>query len=461
MALKKVRIIYSAKNFTTGLSDVKANIYINQVAKAVGVSAVALTELDATNAPGLYYAEILPATLAGYGAVAGDALEARINSASFSAPAAYKETLSGISTDDIDAKLGTPAGASVSADIASIKSELDTVNTNAAAIKADVEDATNGLPAIKTAVNGVQTTASAIKADVEDATNGLAAIKTAVTALSSQVSSIQNNTNFEAFVPQNLVKPTSGSTTFRVVMNVQNEHGSVADPDSNAITVSLTNSAGTDRSSMLVGVSGTTAPAVRDAAGKYHIDVTVASGSTEEELVFGFDYTISAAAYSKRRVGLVTNNVQADGFAQQTTLLAVQTTATDTNTRVTDIQSKVNDTTIGLSNIESLVFAAKADLENGTFGLAQLQALLANGTYGLSALQSILANGTYGLSALQSILANGTYGLAAANTLQNTINTNTLANGTNLGLIEGSGFATLTDSLAAISARVYTGGRAV
>lgn len=464
---KPLRILYQARNNRTGLTDVKAQVYLNGVAKAVGVGALTLSEVDATNSAGLYELLISGATLTAWGVAAGsyNCVEGYIDSVTASAKAAFREELTVANVDDVDAKLGAPAGASVSADIAAVKSELDTVNSNVSAVKSDVENVTTGLPAIKTAVNGVQSTVNTIQSDVEDATNGLAAIKNAINSVSSQVSSIQNNTNFEAFVPALLVKPLSGSTTYRIPIGVQKENGAAADPDANSIIVKLTNSGGVDRSSMLVGASGGQVAASRSGVGQYYADLTVASGATEEELIFEFDYAVNSAAFVKRRVGEVTNNVQADGFAQQSTLIAVQSTVGDNNTRILDIQSKVNDSTIGLANIESLVAASKADLENGTFGLAQLQALLANGTYGLAALQALLANGTYGLAAMQAMLASGSYGLAALQSLLNTANSGIGGVQSSVSAVQGTGFSSGQDDLHSIrgylDTYLYFGGRSI
>ena len=303
MSLRTENFYYQAKNNTTGLTDVTANIWRNGASVA---TAVALTEQSSSLAPGVYVLALTAAMLTGYGG-AGQ-YEVVINSASKSAEAIASRYISVANTDDLDAHLTTQ-----------------------------------------------DTTLSAIKSDVEDSTNGLAAIKTAINAIATQVSSIQNNTSFEAYIPSGgFVVPQSGSQVYRIPINIQNEHGSIADADSNSITVTLANVSGTDRGSLMTGYSAGSAPAVRDAAGKYHIDVTLTPSTALEELLFNFAYTISAAPYSKQRGVTILNNVQADGFALQSTLLSVQTTAGDTNTKITDVQTKVNDATIGLAALQAL-----------------------------------------------------------------------------------------------------------
>ena len=407
MALKPVRILYSSKSFTTGLSDVKGQVFVDQVAKAVNGSAISFTELDSVNAPGIYYAVISQATLAGYGGVAGSALSVYINSASKTAPTEYKEILTLVSTDDLDAHLTT-------------------------------QDAT--LASMTATGSDTNTKVTAIKADLETGPSSLSSITTAIAAVQSAVSAIQNSTNFSASIPEPIVRPGSGSNTYRIPLRIFNEKGQMADADSNLITVSVSDQAGVDRGSILTGYASGSAPAVRDAAGVYHIDMAISSSAVLEGLNFTFTYAVNAVSFNQGRAGSIVSDVQADGFALQTTLLATQATVVNSD------------------NI----------LSNGTYGLAAantlqtaIQSVLANGTFGLSALQSLLANGSYGLSALQAILNNATYGLAAANTLQNSILTATQSNGAALVAVEGSGFASLTDSLAAISSRVYSGGKAI
>jgi hypothetical protein len=407
MALKQVRILYSAKSFATGLADVKGQVFVDQVAKAVGASAISFTELDSTNAPGVYYAVISAATLAGYSAVAGSALSVYVNSASKSAPSEYKEILTQISTDDLDAHLTTQDGT---------------------------------LSSIQTTASDTNTKVTAIKTDLETGTYSLANLNSAIAAVQSAVAAIQNTTNFSASIPEPIVRPGSGTNSYRIPIRIFNDKGQMADADSNLVTVSVTDQAGVDRGSIMTGYVSGSAPAVRDSAGVYHIDIAIPSSAVLEGLNFTFTYSVNSIAFNQGRVGSIVTDVQADGFALQTTLLSTQTTVNSSN-------ALLSDGTVGLAAANTLQSA--------------IQSLLNNGTYGLAALQSLLANGTYGLSALQAILNNATYGLAAANTLQNSILTSTQASNTTLALVEGSGFSSLTDSLAAISARVYAGGKAV
>ncbi len=366
MALKPIKVLYQAKNNTTGLTDVKAQVYVNSVAKAVGVSAIVLAELDATNSAGEYTLTISGATLAGYGAVAGDDIEIKIDSATKSAPSGIRFTATAFSTDDLDAHLVTQ-------------------DTNIAAIKSDT---------------------SAIKTDLESGASSLATILSAVQA-------IQNNAGFSLPVPATLIKPSAGSNTYRLPITIYNEKNLLIDPDTSSIVVTLVNQAGADRSSYLTGVSGTSAPAVRDSLGQYHIDLGIPSTASQEELIFSFAYAIAGAATARKAVSEIISDVQADGFALQTTLLSVQTTVNDAD------------------------------------------ALLNNATYGLSA-----ANTLQGLIKTQTDkLGDATIGLSAIKAQTVAIQAEIVNN------VEGAGFATATDSLHAISAyisaNVFSGGRAI
>ena len=397
MAIQKAIVLnYQSKNFKTGLTDVKATAIFNGVEKAVGASAIALTETDPTNLPGFYQATIPAATLTSWGALqtGSNVLTGQINSASQNAPSGFDFVFTVASVDDIDIKLGAPAGASVSADIAAVKADT-----------------------------------AATRVDLESSANSLSTILAAVQA-------IQNNAGFAMAIPTTLIKPLSGSNAYRGYITVYNAKNALVDPDTNSILVTLVNQAGADRSSYLVGNSSGSAPAVRDSVGNYHIDLSIPSTAAQEELTFGTSYAIGGAATSRRTTTEIITDVQADGFALQTTSLAIQTA-------VTTINSLLTDPTNGLANIES-------QIANGTYGLNALQTLI-------NTIQSSLNNAGYGLNAIQtavgvanSALANATYGLSALQVQ---------SAGT-----QGVGFVAGTDDLHSLStylrANLYSGGRA-
>lgn len=313
---KQIRLLYQSKALQTGLTDVKAQIYLNGVAKAVGAGALALTELDATNSPGIYELIIPAATLTSYGVTAGvyNALEGTIDSATKSAPAPFRVELTVSNTDEIETHL-------VSQDVA------------IAAVKADT---------------------AAIKVDLETGSSSLATILSAVQA-------IQNNAGFSIPVPATMIKPASGSNSYRLPITIYNERNLLIDPDTNLITVTLVNQAGADRSSFLTGVSGTSAPAVRDSLGQFHIDVTIPSTAAQEELIFTFSYAIATNATARKAVSEIISDVTSDGFALQTTLLATQTTVGSINTLTTDA-------TNGLAAIKAAIVANGTEITSNVEG---------------------------------------------------------------------------------------------
>lgn len=322
MAVQKaVRILYQAKNNQTGLTDVKAQIYLNGAAKAVGGSAVLLSEVDPTNSPGLYELLLSAATLTGYGVVAGsyNCLEGYIDSVSKTAKAPFREELTVASSDDIDAKLGTPAGASVSADIAAVK-------TDTAAIKVDLETGANSLA------------------------NILAAIQI-----------VQNNAGFAVPVPKQFTIPSSGNNVYVIPLTIYNEKNGLVDPDSNSIVVTLQNQAGVDRGAFMTGYSAGSAPAVRDSLGQYHITTTIPSTEVEEELTFSFAYAIGGLATARKAVTQTLLDVNVSGLAQQSTLLAVQTAVANLQT---DVTSNVEGTgfTTGSDSLHAISTYLQANL---------------------------------------------------------------------------------------------------
>lgn len=384
MALKNLRVLYTSRNETTGLTDVTARIRRNGAEVA---SAVALTELNATNYPGIYELNIAPATLTSYGGAGF--YQVYINSASKNAPATFAKFVLENDEDDLEAHLNTIGG------------KVDVIDGN---------------------VDTVLTQTTDIQAKVNNGTYGLAALQSLVIAIQSAVGNIQNNTRFSASVPSDLIRPPSGSTTYRIPISLFDTNGDMEDPDSNQIAVTIANPSGTSRKSYLVGYVDEPTPlyATRIAKGDYYVDVAIPNGATIEELIFQFSYLENTIAFTQRRVGSVVTDVQSSGFALETT---AQSILTDTD----EIQQKINNGTYGLSALRSAIDAAQADID-------LIQAELASGTYGLSAIKTAVDS-------------------KASQTSVNNVQSDVAA-------IKGTGFATGTDSLKAISDRVYTGGYA-
>ena len=414
MAFKPMIFDYQSKALTTGLADVKAQVYKNTLGTRVA-SNVALVELDATNAPGNYTLSISGANLSTWGFANGDTLIAVIDSASKPAQSAVKSVVTSISTDDLDAHLTTQDSS-----LSSISSSVSTVNSNVLTVKSDVEDATTGLAAIKTAIN----------------------------SLSAQVLTIQNTVLFSASVPE-LVKPSSGSTLYRVPIRIYDEKGNMADPDSNAISVTLYNTSGVDRGAILTGYSAGSAPAVRVSQGVYQIDLSLPAGATEEELVFSFLYARSSVSFNQARSGTVLNNVQADGFAQQSTLLSVQSSLSSVGTNVSQVLSDVESASFGLSAIKSAVDSKASQ--------ASVTAVASD----VSAIKGDVESVSTGLAAIKSAvdLKSSQSSVDSANSSLSALQTDVTSN------VKGSGFDVSLDTLHQLGlylrANAFQGGRAI
>lgn len=372
MAVQKpVRFIYQARNSKTGLSDVKAQVYLNGVAKATGANAITATELGF----GVYEVVLSAANLTTWGVAANqyNALEVIIDSAASPAQAIFRAELTVSNNDEIEAHL-------VSQD------------TAIAAIKSDT---------------------AAIKVDLE---TGPAALS----VLSTKLDKILNNSGFALSVPDELLRPASGSNSYRISQTFYDDQNEgLVDVDGNNIVVTLVNQAGADRSQYLVGyVAGAsgqpgTAPAVRDSLGQYHVDLQIPSTAAQEQLNFTFAYAIRGQATARKATSVVITDVQAQGFALQSTLLDVQT-------RATDIQTKVNDSTYGLQAANVLQSAIKTQTDK-------------------------IGDANFGLSAIRTAVAG--------------VQTEIVSN------VEGTGFVQTQDSLHAISqflqVGLFSGGKAV
>jgi hypothetical protein len=387
MALKTERVLYTAKNFDTSLTDVTANIRRNGSSVA---TAVALTHV----ANGVYQLVISPATLSGYGGAGY--YDFYINSASKSAPAVAARWIIANDEDDIEAHL------------AGIESKVDIIDTNIDSVKITVEDTNT---------------------KVNSGTYGLAALKALIDTVQSTVSNISNVTRQNIAMPSQVVTDDTVPTRYRIPMRIYNNSGNLEDPDSNAISVSIQDESGNDRTSYIVGFVSGPVNATRTGAGVYYVDIDIPANADLEQLNFFFSYLENTLPLSAVRTTSVVSNASISGFALQSTLLSVETD-------VNDIQAKVNSASFGLSALKDLI-----DIVDGNVDLIKTD------TTGILA---ELANGTYGLGALKTALD-----LKASQASVTAITTNLDDN------VKGSGFSNATDSLTQISSRVYFGGNAV
>lgn len=416
--LKSIRGLYQSRNGLLSLSNVKLQLYVEGVAKSVGASAIALTELDSTNSPGVYEYFISSAALTTAGVVPGQVVELVINSATQLAQSIVKERAVAYLTDDLGALIGLSTTGTITSDIAAVQTKLGTpagasVSADLAAIKAD---------------------SAAVKADLE---TGSASLQTILTNIQSlQNASIGNGVGF---VLPTMIIPSTGSNTYKIPITIQNDNGALVDPVGQTITVGVTNAAGTDRGAFLSGSTGSPAnvTATRSSTGQYYVTVQIPSTEIEEELIFSFAYTIGANPMVRFGVSQTIADTATAGYALQATLLATQTT-------VNTINSAIANATYGLSALQAL-------LTSGTSGLAVIAGLLNNGTNGLVAINNNVSSVGTAVAAANSTLNNATYGLAALQTQG--------------AATQGAGFVPGTDDLHSLSlflrTTVYTGGKAV
>ena len=402
MSLKTERFLYVARNNQTGLADVRANLERNGVSVATNV---ALAEVDAVNFPGVYELVLTPAQLATYGG--SGFYSVKIDSVSKTAPATTARWVLNNDADDLAAQMVT------------VETKVDSLITSQSA-----QDLV---------LSNIQTKVTDTNSLSNSAVFGFSALKNLIDSLSSKISNIQNNTMFSADVNTTLVRPESGSKTYRIPIRIFDMDGNPEDPDTNEVLVSVKDESGNDRNNLLFGYVAGAVAAVRDGVGIYHIDVVIAGSTQLEQLIFEFAYseTNNAITITKNhtRTSEIVASVQASGLAQQATLQEVLDDTSVMQPQVEDIQLKVN---------------------NATYGLAALKTLLDSIDGVNDANNALLTNAGYGLSALASQIATKASQTSVDN-IATSISTNVL----------GAGHNAATDSLKAISDRLFSGGYAI
>lgn len=164
----------------------------------------------------------------------------------------------------VQTKLGTPAGASVSADIAAVKSDTSTLTSRLTATRAGYLD---NLPNLDTTVSSRASQAS--------------------------VDAIQNNTRFAMVVQSPLILPTSGSQDYKFFGRLYDDAGSPEDPDSNTVNIRIETPGGT----VVVATTAMT----RTAVGAYEYTYTVNAGDPERPLVVFMEYSENSVAFQQVR----------------------------------------------------------------------------------------------------------------------------------------------------------------
>ena len=225
----------------------------------------------------------------------------------------------------LPATLGSPAGASMSADVAAVKSVVD-------GIQSDLSNGTDGLGALKDLIDTVDTVADGIQSDLSNGTDGLGVIKSAIDAVSTAVSAVQNNTRFVAVVPPKLNRPGSGSEAVGIVAYLYDTSGNMEDPDSNELFVKIMQVDGTAIASRYYSDSGLSSaisaegsgtfsgyyPLTRVAAGKYMFFYKSSTGDAEESLSVEFGWEEGSAARLQARGMQISDAADLDDIVADT-----------------------------------------------------------------------------------------------------------------------------------------------
>tara|TARA_Y100001973_G_scaffold96919_1_gene152323 strand:- start:57 stop:3413 length:3357 start_codon:yes stop_codon:yes gene_type:complete len=398
----------------------------------------------------------------------------------------------------LPATLGSPAGASMSADIAAIKSDtaaavadlangtdglgalktlIDTVDTVVDGIQTDLSNGTDGLGALKTLIDTVDTVADAILvdtgttlpatlgspagasmsadiaaikvdtaaavADLANGTDGLGALKTLIDNVQTAVNAVQNNTRFVAAVPGKLNRPASGSEAVAIACYLYDEAGNMEDPDSNELFVKISQMDGTALAGRYFSDSGLSSaisasgsgtfsgyyPLTRVSAGKYAFFYKNDTGHDEENLGVEFGWVEGSTARYQGRAMQISDAADLDTI--KSTVDGIQTdlsngtdglgalkTLIDTVDTVADAILVDTGTTLpatlgspagasisaDIAAIKSDTAAAVADLANGTDGLGALKTLIDTVDTVVDGIQTDLSNGTDGLGALKTLI---------------------------------------------------------
>lgn len=171
-------------------------------------------------------------------------------------------------TGDSFARLGAPAGASVSADIAAAKADTAAI---------------------------------------------VAKLPSGLIASQNEVLAISNNTHVRVIVPPVIERPDSVSTTYRLWLYIYDENGNMEAPDS-LPTISAQNNVGTDRSSNLSAVTN-------PGTGQYYVDYTVAVAHALEALLFEWSIVEGGATKKHGAQSLVVDVTAVDFTSADRTML--------------------------------------------------------------------------------------------------------------------------------------------
>ena len=255
-------------------------------------------------------------------------------------------------------------GTTLPATLTTIEGKVDTVDTNVDAVLVDTGTTLPGIlgsPAgaeLATDIATIDTVVDGIQSDLDNGTDGLGALKTLIDTLQSSVDGVQNNTRFTAGVPTTIRIPASGTDAIELLANLYDSGGQMEDPDDSEIAIRIKQAAGTyitDRlykeaalSNALDNMTDTTTwPSAngwrameREDVGKMFAFYKDDSGHSAEELVFEFGWEETGVeVYQARSVSVVDLVDTADAVWDEA--LDGHSTAGTSGKALTDIETDV------------------------------------------------------------------------------------------------------------------------
>jgi|GEM_PF-4158712 len=217
-------------------------------------------------------------------------------------------------------RVGTPIGASISADLQVVDGVADAtlvdtgdMQPRVVAIEADTDEMQGKLPTNNIMGSSVKTdkddeidqidsrvdqSRSATEANIRGGdSDDLKDISDEVAAVQTTVDGISNVTRLSSSLPKYMERPSSGDKTVLVKLALKDASGSMEDPDSNDLALKVYNSAGTSRNANLykdyalttaldASAYATFLKTERSGVGLYEFYYKVNAADTEEELTF-------------------------------------------------------------------------------------------------------------------------------------------------------------------------------
>lgn len=239
-------------------------------------------------------------------------------------------------TQDIQTKIGSPAGASVSADIAAVKAVVDTINTNTDSIEATLGTPSNG----------------SVSADIA--------------AIESIVSGIQNNTR-TTIAMQDEMEQQASNTYYKLILSNYDSAGNMEAPDS-APTVAVETFGGVSRSANLfedgdgTDTALTAGAMVNDGTGVYYVFYKVGTGhAVNEGLVFEFTVVEGGLTRTMTRTSRVVEEISSTFTASDRSNLA--DILADTSDIQPKIGSPVTSVSADIAAVKAVVDAIEVDTQ--------------------------------------------------------------------------------------------------